>query len=62
MSEIRCQRLTGGAYLAWPWRLTSCPFWGMEDVSCATGSVAGVECTSDPNGFPLTTLPCEPGF
>eukprot|EP00198_Chlamydomonas_reinhardtii_P000873 XP_001690208.1 speract/scavenger receptor, transmembrane glycoprotein [Chlamydomonas reinhardtii] len=30
-----------------------------QDVSCATGSVAGVECTSDPNGFPLTTLPCS---
>ncbi|PNH04661.1 Deleted in malignant brain tumors 1 protein [Tetrabaena socialis] len=57
MSEMRCEALASVAVGDWPGRLTSCPFWGMEDVNCPYGAVAGLQCTNAAT-FPTQAFPC----
>ncbi len=58
MSEVRCYWVNN-VYSFWPQRLTSCPFWGMEDANCTYGMVTGVECTDAPDGFGFGATPCK---
>lgn len=47
MAEVNCAYVSN-PYLEWPVRLTSCPFSGMENAQCGSGSVTGVECSNEP--------------
>ncbi|EFJ40767.1 hypothetical protein VOLCADRAFT_107987 [Volvox carteri f. nagariensis] len=58
MSEVNCF-WPGGYYTFWPSRLTSCTFWGMEDVGCPLRMVTGVECANDAIGFVDRPTPCS---
>ncbi|GIM06436.1 hypothetical protein Vretimale_10756 [Volvox reticuliferus] len=56
MSAVQCSWMSS-VYSFWPSRLTSCAFWGMEDVNCPLRMVTGVECTNTPE-FKFGATPC----